>query len=115
MSISTFVSNTVTVSTTELSLLNGNSTIAANTSAGVYQVFVDLNAMTVSEQYQLKIYEKTISGGTQRVIQDVIFSGVQGNPIYASPSLILLNGWDMSLKKLAGTDRSLIWSIRAVQ
>lgn len=114
MAISTFISNTVSISSTEISLLNGNSTISSNTTSGVYQLFVDTNAMASGDQYQLKIYEKTINGGTQRAMMTSIISGAQSDPIYFTPSFILINGWDMSIKKLSGTDRSFDWSIRQV-
>lgn len=115
MAITTFASNTgATISTTETSMLNANSTIASNTTAGVYQAFVDLNALAAGDTFQLKIYEKVASGGTQRVVQTVYFTGVQSDPIAVTPSLVLINGWDITLKKIAGTDRSLVWSIRQV-
>jgi hypothetical protein len=114
MAITTF-SNTVSISTTEISLLNGNSTIASNSTSGVYQLFLDLNALAVGDQFQLKIYEKVANtSSTQRVIQDILFTGVQGNPATVIPSFVLTNGWDYSLKKISGTDRSVSWSIRTV-
>ena len=31
-----------------------------------------------------------------------------------TPALVLMHGWDMTILKLAGTDRSIEWSIRQV-
>jgi hypothetical protein len=106
--------NTATIGATEYSLPNNSTTLTARTDAGMFEAFIDLNAMTATEQYQVRIYEKTISGGTQRLIWETIVTGAQTWPILVLPSLILLWGWDITVKKLAGTDRSIVWSIRKV-
>jgi hypothetical protein len=33
---------------------------------------------------------------------------------WVSPSFILLHGWTFSLEKIAGTDRTITWSVRKV-
>lgn len=114
MPIAEFYANTITVSTTELSMLTGNSTLQANTTDGIYQAFMDLNALTVSETFTLKVYETTIAAGTKRVVYESAFTGVQGTPIHATPALVFLHGWDMTIIKNAGTDRSILWSIRQI-
>ncbi len=109
-----FAANTQTVSTTELSLINGNSTIATSSSNGIYQAFVDLNAVAAGDIFEFKIYEKTITGGTQRVVYVASFANAQGAPIMVTPTLVLGIGWDMSIKKISGTDRSIVWRISKV-
>lgn len=116
MAISAAYENSATISTTEYSL-PGNTTTGvpiSHTTDGVYQIFIDLNALAAGDQYELKIYEKVTSGGTQRLVATYNFVGAQGNPIWVSPSLIFLHGWDVTLDKIAGTDRSIAWSIRQV-
>jgi len=107
-------SSGLSVSTTELGLTNGTSVIASNTDDGVYQVFLDLNALAAGDIFEFKAYEKVHSAGTQRVIYSARFAGAQGQPVWASPSLVLVHGWDFSLKKISGTDRSILYSIRKV-
>jgi hypothetical protein len=104
-----------TIGTTEYSCPNAGNYNSANgiTTDGVYQVFLDLANMTITEQYQIRIYEKCRSSDTQRVIYEAIVTGIMADT-WVSPSLILLHGWDVTLKKLAGTDRALHWSIRQV-
>jgi hypothetical protein len=80
----------------------------------VYQVFIDFSALTATEEYLVSVKEKATSGGTQRIIFRATVAGVQGSPIWVSPSLILIHGWDVTLTKKAGTDRSISWSIRQV-
>jgi hypothetical protein len=113
MAISEVYTNSATISTAEYSLPNNSTTLTPITTAGVYQVFIDLGAMTLTEQYQIRIYEKITSAGTQRVIYESIITGVMADN-WVSPSLILMNGWDVTVKKLLGTDRSIGWSIRGV-
>lgn len=114
MAISNPFEGSVTVSTTELSLVSGTSTLQSNTTPGIYQLMLDLNAMASGDAFRLRIKEIVQASGTQRVVQDVTLRGVQAQPVYATPSLLLTNGWDMTLLKSAGTDRAIPYSIRKV-
>lgn len=105
---------TETVSTTEWSMINDSSTIATNSTAGIYQAFVDLNALAAGDVFEFKCYEKARTGDTQRVVFSASFANAQGDPIFASPSLVLGVGWDMTLKKISGTDRLIVWRISKV-
>lgn len=113
MAISEAFTNSATISTTEYSLPNNSTTLTPKTTAGVYQVFVDVATIAAGDVFDLSIKEKVTSGGTQRVIYKTTFSNVQPSP-FVSPSLILLNGWDVTMIKTSGTDRSISWSIRQV-
>lgn len=114
MAITEAYTGSASIGVTEWSLTNNSSTIAAQTTAGVYQVFLDLNALTITEGYVLKVYEKVRSSSTQRVLEEFYFYGAQSKPNVTTPSLVLMNGWDFSLDKLTGTDRTIEWSIRKV-
>lgn len=110
-----FSSTGVTVTSTERDLPTNSGVITDNTTDGIYQLFLDLNAMTATESYVLRIYEKATSSSSRRVVQEVTFNGAQtAEPIYVTPALLLLHGWTFSLQKLLGTDRAFTWSIRAV-
>lgn len=113
--VATGVSN---IGTLEYDLINYGTTKAASTLDGIYQLFVDLSNMTANEQYILRIYEKVRPGDTQRLVQQVEFSGFQGEPIYVTPALLLLHGWTFTLQRVAtggsSADRSIAWSIRQV-
>ena len=105
---------TETVSTTEWSMTTDTSGPDADTTAGVFQAFLDLNAVAAGDTFEFKAYEKVRTGDTQRAIYSARFTGAQGTPVWASPSLVLGIGWDMTLKKLAGTDRTVNWRISKV-
>jgi hypothetical protein len=114
MAISEAYSGTATIGTTEYDLPSNSTSKSSITTDGIYQVFLDLNTLTATESYRLRIYEKTRAVSTQRIVEDVVISGVQSEPVFATPALLLLHGWTVTITKVAGTDRALEWSIRQV-
>ncbi|MCI0349060.1 MAG: hypothetical protein L0Z53_06505 [Acidobacteriales bacterium] len=105
----------VTVGATELSIISGTTTLQTDTTDGVFQLWVDdQTLMTKTEEYRIKIYEKVEeTGGTKRVVFNATLKGVQSE-IFVSPMLILMHGWDMTITKLAGTDRAFDANIRRI-
>lgn len=112
MAISALYENSASISTTEYSLPNASTTLTPKTDDGVFQLFLDLNALAAGDQYELKLYEKVQSAGTQRLSETWIFDGAQGSPHWISPAFVLLHGWDFTMKRLAGSDRTIGWSVR---
>lgn len=108
--------NSLTVSTTELSLVSGTSTLQTVADDGVYQAFLDLSALAIGDGFIFRVYEKVNSAGTKRVVWSAMFTHAQGvdNAIFVTPTLILLHGWDMTIIRTAGADRSIPYSIRKV-
>ena len=116
MAITEAFTNSQTVTGTEHSMpadatYNSGS---PQTDDGVFQAFIDLSAMEAGDEFEFRVYEKVSSTATQRLVYVKNFVGTCGLPLHATPSLVLLHGWDMTLKKIAGTDRSIEWSIRKV-
>ena len=110
--INTPFEDSATIGSTEYSLPNDGTTLTARTDQGCYQLYLDLADLALGDEYELKVYEKAVSGGTQRLAFKATFANAQVEPLYVAPSLMLKHGWDMTMKKLAGTDRSIAWSIR---
>ena len=113
MALSQPYHGSLTVSTTELSLVSGTNVLQSNTTAGVYQLFLDLSALAAGDSFRVRIKEK-VNAGTQGAIEDATIAGAVGLPIYASPSLLLLDGWDMTIINVEGTARIIPYSIRQV-
>ncbi len=113
MAIAELYTGTEAVGATEHSLTTDTSGPDADTTDGVFQVFLDLNDMVAGDQLQIRIYEKVTSSSTQRIVYEAILTGAQAQPVWASPSLILMHGWDVTLDALAGTI-TVDWSIRQV-
>ena len=113
MAITTAYSGTATITTTEYSLVSNSTTLASDTNAGVYQVFIDASGMGAEDGYTIYIKDKIVSGGTQKTIYAAAIDGVQSTP-FVTPSLILMNGWDVTMLGDTGTSASITWSIRKV-
>lgn len=113
MAIAQLYSGTKAVNTTEWSLTTDTAGPDADTTTGVFQVFLDISDMVTGDELQIRVYEKTRSGDTQRIIYQANLVGPQSPPTWVSPSLILMHGWDVTLDAIAGTI-TVLWSIRQV-
>lgn len=114
MAISEAFQNSTTVGATEHYLAANSTTPSYQTTDGVYQLWLELNNLANADEFRLRLYEKVSSGGTARIAMEWVISHAQSEPLYCTPTVILMHGWDFSLTKLAGTDRSIAWSIRSV-
>lgn len=113
MAISEAYTGTATVGTGELSLVSGTTTLQSVTTDGVYQCFIDTANMIAGDEYEILIKEKVTSAGTQRNVYSATLDGRQGTP-FVTPSLVLIHGWDITMRKVTGTDRAFPYSIRQV-
>ena len=109
-----FVNDSDTISTTEYSLPAKGAGPTAQTDDCILQPFIDFGNMIAGDQYQVRLYEKYDGGGTQRLVDEWILTGVQSKPMLAIPTVIVGEGWDVTVKRLAGSDRIIYWSLRKV-
>lgn len=114
MAILEAFNNSATITEVEYDLPSISTTLSSQTTAGIYQLFLDVSNLTANEEYRLRIYEKARTTTAQRVVDETIISGVQTSPIYVTPALLLKNGWTFTLKKNQGTNKIIDWSIRQV-
>lgn len=116
MAITEVITGTEAVSTTEWSLATDTSydTGDAQTTDGTYQVWLDLADMIAGDQLQIRIYEKVRAADTQRTVYETILTGAQSQPVWVSPALMMIHGWDITCKALAGGTITVNWSIRSV-
>lgn len=107
--------NSATIGTTEYSIpaATTSGVPTSQTDDCVLQCWIDLGAMAAGDSFQVKVYEK-VNGGTQRTVYVATLVGAQTDAAFVLPSLFLGEGWDVTLKKIAGTDRSIGWSLRKV-
>lgn len=106
----------VTVGASELSIVSGTTSLQTVTDDGVYQLWLDPvgAGMTKGDEFLVKIYEKVeATGGTKRVVFQATMSDAQSE-LFVTPTLILMHGWDMTIQKIAGTDRAWDASIRKI-
>ena len=104
----------VTVGASELSVVSGTTSLQTITDDGVYQLWIDAGNMAKADEFRIRMYETVEgTGGTKKVFAQWSLIGVQSQ-IFVTPTFILINGWDMTLTKIAGTDRAFDASIRKV-
>ena len=104
----------VTISTTEISIVSGTTSLQTITDDGVYQLWVDASAMAKADEFRIRAYEKVEgTGGVKLGFAQWSLAGVQ-TEIFVTPTFILINGWDFTIQKIAGTDRAFDASIRKV-
>lgn len=115
MAIAEYAAGSETITTTEHSLTTDTSGPDVQTDDGVYQVFLDMSALADGDVFRFAAYEKVQSSDTQRAFFTADISGAQGTEDnWVSPSFILLHGWDFTLDKITGTDRTITWSVRRI-
>lgn len=114
MAITELYSGTEAVGATEWSCTTDTAGPDADTTDGVFQVFLDVSDMIAGDSLQIRIYEKCRSGDSQYQVTEAFLNGVQTQKLWVSPSLILMHGWDVTVKCLAGTAITVLWSIRQV-
>lgn len=84
-----------------------------DTTAGVFQFFLELSTLQRGDTLEVRLYEKIrASGDTARQFKLWTFYNEQADPNWPSDSFILLNGWRFSIKQTTGTGRAVQWSIR---
>lgn len=114
MAITIHATASPTVGTVEYSFAAASTTLPTDTTDGAYQLTADLFALAIGDLYLIKLYEMGVAGGTKRVVQEWALDGVQGMPIWLSPTFVLGNGWDWTIDKIAGTDRAIpftLWKV----
>lgn len=108
----TFLNDSATISGTEYFLASDSTTQVAQTNDCLLQVMIDFGTLQAGDSYAVNIYEKI--NGTQRpAMFEKIVNGVQDGPL-VFPMLLVGDGWDVGVKKLTGTDRTINWSLRQV-
>ena len=115
MAISEAFQDSATISTTEYFLAADSTTQGSGQATdGAYQLVLELNNLAAGDIFRVRAYDAVSSAGTARAIWEENIPGPVGTPLAAFPTIILLHKWDFSLLRVAGSDRSIAWSIRKV-
>lgn len=110
----TLTGGTATISTTEYFLASNSTTATAQTMKCAVQLYLDLSALIAGDTYTLVWSEKINAGTRRQFVATTTFSGVQTPGHYVSLQYIVGEGWEVSLTRTAGVDRSISWSLRTV-
>jgi hypothetical protein len=84
------------------------------TTAGAYVLVVDANALAAGESVTVGIYEKVLSGGTQRKMAQYAHSwpGSTTVPVLQTPAFNLEIEGKVTLTQAGGSSRAFPWSLR---
>lgn len=106
----TITNSSASISTTEISIMTGTSTLTAQTTQGVVHCVIDFENSIAGDEWDVVMYEARAVGQTQLPIWKAHIRGVS-DPLVLPPTF-LCNGWNITVKRTAGTDRTIYWSVR---
>lgn len=111
MTVSSFASGTQSATVTTEHFLSSPNV------AGVFTLHVDLVNMVAGDAVTLRIYQMTLTGGTQRVAYIETFQGAQPADALIAVSVPIgneltdTNSLRMSLQQTLGTSRNFPWKV----
>lgn len=113
MALSAAFTDNASIGATEISLPRNASYDVAQyqTGDGIYQLELAVAAIAAGDQFEIKIYEAPTSAGTQGLVEAFFIDGVPASPTVQIDLGILGHKWDVTVKKIAGTDRTVHWTI----
>lgn len=109
VSVNTSGSQTATISTEH--------TLATITTAGVFQLAVDLAAMTdgsTEDRVTIRVYGKARSSDTERLMEQWEFTGSQAKPLFRTNPEISPHHYKVTLRQDQGTGRAFPWAVYTV-
>ncbi len=119
MPVTTCCSGVPTVGTTVVYTSSGTTTQGTPLTAGFYQLFIDITPIAAGDEFLIQVIDKCRSSDAgASVIEEWYLEGVQsggGMAAHITPIFLLYHAGDFTLKKVAGTDRSLNYNVRRVQ
>lgn len=108
----TITDDSATIGSTEYFLASDSTTATYQTTDCILQVFLDVSAVAAGDEFLVQFYEKVPT--TARVFYDARIAGAQPRGIWVSPAFVVGTGWEVSIDKIAGTDRAIAWSLRKI-
>jgi hypothetical protein len=88
-------------------------TLLATTDAGTYQLVLDLNPAVDGDAFEVRVKAPVLSGGTIRVVWAHTYYDAQAtdDKVAVSVPLMCPHGATFTLKQVAGTSRTIPWSV----
>lgn len=113
MAITEWYASSAAISSTEYSMGNDGAGVSFFSDSGVFQTFIDTSDMVAGDELEIRVYEKCRSTDSQALVDMWSLTDVQSRPLFVTPALTLMHGWDMTLRATSGTI-TVNWSIRQV-
>jgi hypothetical protein len=111
------MSVTAYASGTQSCVVNTEHFVSSPNVAGTYTLHLDTDALAAGDVFEVRVYQKVLTGGTQRVAYYAMFAGAQpaddkikvsvpiGNDLAES------NALRFSITQTAGTGRDIPWKV----
>ena len=104
---------TVADSGSQTATISTEHTLSTQTTAGVYTLAVDANAMAAGDTLVLRVYGKARSSDSERLMFESAYSDVQADPLKLSFAVISPHHFKATLTQTAGTGRAFPWAVYA--
>ena len=86
-------------------------TLVTETTVGVYQLFIDSNALAAGDVLVVRSKIKIVSGGTARLLEQKVIGGVTGEKAWCTDPVMVAHEIQYELEQTDGTGRSIPWSV----
>lgn len=109
-----FTDGSASITGTEYFLASNSTSQTPQTNKCELTVVLDFVNMIAGDQYRIRIYERVDGGtGAQQVIYESTVTGVQAQ-LVVLPPLVVGDNWEVSLKRISASSRTIQWSLRQV-
>jgi hypothetical protein len=106
----TFTDDSATIGSTEYSLPGDTATPTPQSTDCYVQPWISFASAAAGDRFRVRVYEK-MNNGSSTAIVDRVVNGAQST-LWTCPLLLVGGGWDVTVTKVAGTDRAIAWSLR---
>jgi hypothetical protein len=89
-------------------------TLATDTTNKTYVFVIDTAALVNGDTIEVRIKTKALLGGTERLAYIATYANVQLDPIKYSPPVPADISCKVTLKRVAGSDRTFPWKLISV-
>lgn len=96
---------------TQSATLDTEHSLDTTTTAGIYQLLVDTNAMANGDVTELVCKMNVLSAGTERILFKQIYAHAQADPIKMSIPVSCPQTSTWTLQQTDGTGRSYPWAL----
>lgn len=104
-----FVNDSALIGTTEYDVAADSTTLGEQTDDVELEGYIRFASIAAGDQFKIVLSDKV--NGTMEPLWETYVEGVQPGAIVV-PRFIVGEGWRLTTKKLAGTDRTAHWSLR---
>jgi len=105
-------SDSATISTTEYFLASDSTTATYQTADYAMACLISTANMAAGDLFRFRVYEK-INAGTAVVVYECYLNGAQSEALTLAVPPVT-EGWEVSIMRVSGSDRSFAWSFRLV-